>query len=224
MSIQNILEQLLQSGTQQYERAKQSGDLGKYATGAAAGGALALLLGSRRGRSLGGTALKLGSVAAIGTLAWKVYQEHQAKQQAQPPAGAAGAPQNAPSLPGFASLPAPQLELHSQAMLKAMIAAAKADGHMDDRERGLVEAELTRLDADPATRRWVEDELRRPVEPAEVARASSSPEMAAEIYLASALVVDDTTTMERAYLDELATQLKLDQGLKTALEAKARAA
>lgn len=26
---------------------------------------------------------------------------------------------------------------------------------MDDRERGLVEAELTRLDADPDTRRWV---------------------------------------------------------------------
>ena len=108
MSIQNILEQLLRSGTQKVESAKQSGDLGKYATGAAAGGALALLLGSKRGRSLGGTALKLGSVAAIGTLAWKVYQEHQAKQQAQPPAGAAGAPQATPSVPGFAALPAPQ--------------------------------------------------------------------------------------------------------------------
>ena len=224
MSIQNVLEQLLQSGTRQYESAKQSGDLGKYATGAAAGGVLALLLGSRRGRSLGGSALKLGSVAAIGTLAWKVYQEHQARQQAQPPAGAAGAPQNTPTLPGFAALPAPQLELHSQAMLKAMIAAAKADGHMDDRERGLVEVELTRLGADAASRRWLEDELRRPVEPADVASASTSPEMAAEIYLASALVVDDTTTMERAYLDALATQLKLDPGLKAALEAKARAA
>ena len=223
MSIQTILEQLLQSGTQQYESAKQSGDLGKYATGAAAGGVLALLLGSRRGRSLGGSALKLGSVAAIGTLAWKVYQEHQARPQAQPPAAAAGAPQTMPSVPGFAALPAPQLELHSRAMLKAMIAAAKADGHMDDRERGLVEAELTRSEADPATRRWVEDELRRPVEPADVARASSSPEMAAEIYLASALVVDDTTTMERAYLDELAKQLELDAGLKAALEARAKA-
>jgi uncharacterized membrane protein YebE (DUF533 family) len=223
MSLQNILEQLLQSGTQKYESAKQSGDLGKYATGAAAGGVLALLLGSRRGRSLGGAALKLGSVAAVGTLAWKVYQEHQAKQQAQPPAGAAGAPQSTQTVPGFAALPAPQLELHSQAMLKAMIAAAKADGHMDDRERGLVEAELTRLGGDPATRRWVEDELRRPVEPADVARASTSPEMAAEIYLASALVVDETTMMERAYLDELATQLKLDAGLKAALEAKAKA-
>jgi uncharacterized membrane protein YebE (DUF533 family) len=69
MSIQNLLEQLLQSGVSKYEGAKQSGDLGKYATGAAAGGALALLLGSKRGRSLGGKALKIGTVAALGTLA-----------------------------------------------------------------------------------------------------------------------------------------------------------
>ena len=223
MSIQNLLQQLLQSGAAQVERARQSGDLGKYATGAAAGGALALLLGSQRGRRIGASALKLGSVAAIGALAWKAYQDHQAAQQAQPPAGAAGAPQPTPSVPGFAALPAPQLERHSQAMLKAMIAAAKADGHMDDRERCLVEAELARLDSDPATRRWFEDELRKPVEPADVATASASPEMAAEIYLASLLVVDETTTMERAYLDELARQLKLAPALKVDLEARARA-
>lgn len=224
MSIQNLLAQLLQSGAAQVDRARQSGDLGKYATGAAAGGALALLLGSKRGRSIGSSALKLGSVAAIGALAWKVYQDHQATQQARPPAGAAGAPQPTPSLPGFAALPAPQLELHSQAMLKAMIAAAKADGHMDERERGLVEAELARLDADPATRRWVEDELRRPVEPAEVAATANTPEMGAEVYLASLLVADETSTMERAYLDALAHQLKLAPGLKAELEARARAA
>jgi uncharacterized membrane protein YebE (DUF533 family) len=212
MSIQNILEQLLRSGTQQFESAKQSGDLGKYASGAAAGGALALLLGSRRGRSLGGKALKLGSIAAVGALAWKVYQEHQARQQA--PAAAA---------PRFEALPAPALEDHSRAMLKAMIAAAKSDGHMDERERELVEVELKRLDSDPSTRQWVEAELRRPVEPADVAAAAQSPEMRAEVYLASALVADETTTMERAYLDELAKRLELAPELRAALDAKARA-
>jgi uncharacterized membrane protein YebE (DUF533 family) len=214
MSLHNLLTQILQSGMGTVDRARQSGDLGKYATGAAAGGALALLLGSRRGRSLGSSALKLGSIAAIGALAWKAYQEHQARQ------GGAAAPA---AVKGFEALPAPQLELHSQAMLAAMIAAAKSDGHMDERERGLVEAELTRLDADPATRRWVEDELRRPVEPAEVARAATSPEMAAEVYLASVLVADETTTMERAYLDALARELKLPAALKADLDAKARA-
>lgn len=217
MSIQNVLEQLLRSGQEQYRKASESGDLAKYGTGAAVGGALALLLGSRRGRSLGGKVLKVGSIAAIGALAWKAYQEHQTRQAAQPSTATSGA------APRFEALPAPQLELHSQAMLKAMIAAAKSDGHLDERERGLVEAELKRLDADPATRRWVEDELQRPVEPAEVARAATSPEMAAEIYLASLLVVDETSTMERAYLDELARALALAPALKADLEARARA-
>jgi uncharacterized membrane protein YebE (DUF533 family) len=223
MSIQNVLEQLLRSGTQQVDKAKQSGDLGKYGTGAAVGGALALLLGSKRGRSIGGKALKLGSLAAVGALAWKVYQDHQAKNQAQAPAAAAGAPAALPA-PRFEALPAPALEDHSRAMLMAMIAAAKSDGHMDDRERGLVEAELTRLDADPATRQWMEAELRRPVEPVHVAAAARTPEMAAEIYLASVLVTDETTTMERAYLDQLARELSLAPALKADLEAKARAA
>lgn len=223
MSIQNLLEQLLRSGASTYEQARQSGDLGKYATGAAAGGALALLLGSRRG--LGGKALKIGTVAALGTLAWRAYNEWQAQQQAAAPAAAAGAPSAAarPAPAAFEALPAPELEDHSRAMLRAVIAAAKSDGHLDARERDVVEAELQRLDADPATRRWVEDELRRPVEPAEVAAASRSPEMAAEIYLASALVADDTTTMERAYLDELARRLELPAGLKADLEARAKA-
>lgn len=224
MSLQNLLEQLLQSGMSKYDSARQSGDLGKYATGAAAGGALALLLGSKRGRSLGGKALKIGTVAALGTLAWRAYNEWQARQQANAPAAAAGAPQAVrPVPPSFEALPAPQLEDHSRAMLKALIAAAKSDGHLDDRERGVVEAELQRLDADPGTRRWVEDELRRPVEPAEVAAASTGPQMAAEIYLASVIVADDTTTMERAYLDELARQLKLPAELKADLEARAKA-
>jgi len=225
MSVQSLLEQLLQSGVSKFESAKQSGDLGKYATGAAAGGALALLLGSRRGRSLGGKALKIGTVAALGTLAWRAYNDWQAKNQASAAAPAAGAPQGAPRGPArFEALPAPQLEDHSRAMLKAMIAAAKSDGHLDERERSLVEAELKRLQADPATQRWVEDELRRPVEPADVAAASMSPQMASEIYLASVLVVDETTTMERAYLDELAQQLGLAPSLKAELEARARAA
>lgn len=222
MSVQALLEQLLQSGTSKVKAAQQSGDLEKYAKGALAGGALALLMGGRRG--LGGTVLKVGTVAALGTLAWRTYNEWQAKQQA----GAASA--SAPLVPGFAQLPAPQVEVHSRAMLKALIAAAKSDGHVDERERGAVEAELQRLDAarsDPDASRWMEAELRRPLDPADVAAAAhapgASPQLGAEIYLASLVVADDTTTMERAYLDELARQLKLAPGLKADLEARARA-
>jgi uncharacterized membrane protein YebE (DUF533 family) len=222
MNIQSLLNAVLKSAAPSGSSGKS--DWGKYA----AGGAVGLLLGSKRGRSMGGSLLKYGSVAALGAMAWKMYQDHQAQQQrpAGMPAPSPGSvPGSAPAAaPSFEALPAPVQERHSQAMLKAMIAAAKSDGHMDTRERDLVFGELTRLQADSQTRQWVEAELNRPVDPAEVASAAQGPEMAAEMYLASLLVVDDTSTMERAYLDALARELRLDAGLKTQLEAKAMAA
>jgi uncharacterized membrane protein YebE (DUF533 family) len=231
MSAQSLLEQLLKSATGGGAAPGRTGGeshLGKYATGAVAGGALALLLGSKSGRRMGGKALKYGSVAALGALAWTTYRDWQSRQPGQTgqPAQASAAPLAAlpttatSAASSFAQLPAPAMEDHSWVMLKAMVAAAKADGHMDDRERGLVEAELHRLEADPAMRARVDAELRRPVEPADVAAGVDSPEKAAEVYLASVLVVDTTTTMERAYLDELARQLKLDPSLRAELEAR----
>ena len=232
MSAQSLLDQLLKTGLSavsdargSVQQARERGDLDKYAKGAAAGGVLALLLGTRGGRRIGGSALKLGSVAALGMLAWKTYNDWQASQQAAAPAGAAGAPAGANTGAAIAAplaLPAPQAEAHGRVLLKAMIAAAKSDGHLDERERQLVEAELTRSEADPAVRTWVEAELRRPVEPADVAAGATTPELAAEVYLASVLVVDETGTMERAYLDALARELRLDDGLRRQLEARAQ--
>jgi len=224
MSAQSLIDQLLKTGLSavndargSVRNARDSGDLHKYAKGAAAGGVLALLLGTRSGRRMGGSALKIGSMAAMGMLAWKTYQDWQAQK-----AAATGAP--APTLSAPLALPAPQAEAHDRVMLKAMIAAAKADGHLDERERELVEAELKRSESDATLRAWFETELRRPVEPADVAAGANTPELAAEVYLASVLVVDDTGTMERAYLDALARELRLDDGLKRQLEARAQAA
>lgn len=113
-------------------------------------------------------------------------------------------------------------EQHSQAILKALVAAAKADGHIDSRERELIEGEFSKLNNDPQLQQWLQAELNKPLDPAEVARAASTPEMAAEMYLASVLLVDEEHFMERAYLDELARQLKLDPTLKGELEAQVR--
>lgn len=219
MSAMNLLDQLLKSGSDMLGNVgKGAGGKKDLLTGAAAGGALALLLGSRRGRSLGGTALKYGSVAALGAIAYQAYTRWQQQQAAQSP-GTAPAP-----VQTIDRLPAPQAEPHAQAMLAAMIAAAKSDGHLDERERGIVDAELQRLGDDPATKQWIEAELRKPIDPAAVAAQATTPEMAAEVYLASLIVVDDKTPMERAYLDELARQLRLDPALKAELEAKAAGA
>jgi uncharacterized membrane protein YebE (DUF533 family) len=128
-----------------------------------------------------------------------------------------------PAATPLAALPAPQAEAQGRALLKAMIAAAKSDGHVDDRERELLDVELQRL-PDPDLRAWVDAELRRPLDPADVAAGIDTPERAAEIYLASVVVTDEQTPMERAYLDALARSLKLPPELQADLEAQARAA
>ena len=192
---------------------------GQLGTGLAAGGILGLLLGTKRGRSIGGSALKYGSVAALGVVAFRAYSQWQAQQAA--PVVSSGFTDIAARTVNL--LPAPEVETHSRAMFKALIAAAKSDGHLDERERGLIDAEMVRLQADASERTWLAAELQRPLDPAEVARAATTPELAAEMYLASLLVIDDTSFMERAYLDEFARQLKLPTALKAELEMQASA-
>lgn len=220
-----MLDQLLKSGLEMLDSKGRSvggasnAGLGQLGTGIAAGGILGLLLGTKRGRSIGGTALKYGSVAALGAVAFRAYSQWQSQQSERAPSfEPTPIPARTVNL-----LPPPEAETHSRAMFKALIAAAKSDGHLDARERGLIDAELVRLNADPSERAWVEAELQSPLDPAEVARAAATPELAAEMYLASLLVADDTSFMERAYLDELARQMKLPEGLKAELENQAKA-
>ena len=194
----------------------QGGDLGTLLKGAGGGalaaGALGLLLGNKSARKMGGKALTYGGLAALGVVAYKAYNNWQAQQ--------ANAPQGEPQT--LDRLPAPQAEIHSQAILKALVGAAKADGHVDTRERQLMEGELVKLTSDAELQHWLQAELNKPLDPAEIARAASTPEMAAEMYIASVLMVDEEHFMERAYLEELARQLKLDPALKTELEAQVR--
>lgn len=225
MNTRGLLDQLLKSGQELLQ--KQSGHSGSKKAGsgglggllsgagggALAGGAMGLLLGNKKARKFGGKALTYGGLAALGVLAYKAYGNWQAQQAAAPK----GEPQT------IDRLPAAQAEQHSQAILKALVAAAKSDGHVDERERELIEGEFVKLSGnDRDLQTWLHNELNKPLDPADVARAASTPEMGAEMYLASVMLVDEEHFMERAYLDELARQLRLDPALKTELEQQVR--
>lgn len=223
MNIQSMLDQLLNagqsalSGNPSRPGAPAKPGYANFGTGMLAGGALGLLLGDKRVRKFGGKALTYGGAAALGALAFRAYSNWQQQKAA---AGAAGTPAPQPSQ----FLPAPASEDHSRAVLKALIAAAKSDGHIDERERGLIEQKLGGITDDPALRRWIDQEVARPLDPAEVAAAAESMEVASEMYLVSVLAVDSESFMERAYLDALAAQLQLPADLKTQLETEARQA
>lgn len=226
MSSKNLLNQLLQSGSQflgnsggsgqssSQEPKKAGGFMNSFGGGAVTGGALGLLLGSKKGRKIGGSALKYGGIAALGVVAYKAYNNYQQNNRS--------APQNTPQT--IDRVPEPEVEIHSQAILSAIIAAAKADGHIDQREQQLIDDELAKLNNDQAAQNWFHAELGKPLDPAEVAKAASTPEIAAEMYLASVFVVDQQNFMERSYLQELARQLNLPENLKQELDTQAQAA
>lgn len=217
MNIQSLLDQLLGAGQSAAQKVGQSG-YANFGTGMLAGGALGLLLGDKRMRKFGGKALTYGGAAALGALAFRAYSNWQ-----QQKAAAGAAPVSVAQPAQF--LPAPQAADHSRAVLKALIAAAKSDGHIDARERGLIEEQLSRMAGDASLRAWIDAEVSRPLDPAEVATAAGgSMEIASEMYLVSVLAVDSESFMERAYLDALAAQLKLPAELKSQLEAEARQA
>ena len=188
------------------ERDKMIQQLG---VGAAAGGLLALLVGTKSGRKILSPAIKLGSLAALGTVGFKVYQKWQ-EQQGLPLAGQSieqldGAPRNARAL----------------TIVRAMIAAAKADGTIDGEERDAITAQIEASNLQADTSKILIDEILNPLNVSEIAAASDSSEAAIEIYLASIAIVDVGNEKVRQFLDQLAAAMQIDPELKANIEAEA---
>lgn len=233
MSMQRLLQQLLQSGQSLAQDAgsklNTSGQglgstMGGFGGGALAGGALGLLLGNKKFRKMGGKIGAYGGAAALGAVALKAYQDWQEKKAASPvPGNEQQRPFTASAHQAVPALPSPANEQHNRAILSAMIAAAKADGHIGAEEKQLIDAEVGKLTSDSTDVVWIDAELAKPANPAEIARLATTPELGAELYLASALMIDEESFMERAYLDELARNLNLEPGLKAELDSKLKA-
>ncbi len=198
------------------------GSMGGVGGGAVAGGLAALLMGSKSGRKMAGTALQLGGMAVVGAIAYKAYQDWQAgktvTQSTVPPVGAASLPPPPADTP-FAPARESEQQSLSRHLLRAMITAAKADGHIDANEQAAIFAEMDKLPLDADDKAFVMDELRKPLDVDAVASAARTPEEAASIYTASLLAIDVDNASERAYLGLLAARLNLDDALVKHLHA-----
>jgi uncharacterized membrane protein YebE (DUF533 family) len=165
---------------------------------------------ARPSRSGGGT--HYAALASLGMMAFQAYQAWQRSQVA--------APQQAPRTVDL--LAGPEVEEHSHAILRALIAAAKADGRIDDAEKQMISTEIGRHTGDPQLQQWLDAEVAKPLDASEVAQSATDPGMAAEMYLASVMLVDDQQDAERNYLDELAAALNIDPDLQVHLEQQAK--
>ena len=193
-------------GAEKMEQAKTLVKENQLATGAVLGGLLGLLVGTESGRKVGGTAVKVGSLAALGGLAWKAYQNWQT----------ANAPTGEPAAAPPASLdPAAEQKLAASTII-AMVQAAKADGHVDDAERAAILGRVGTLEG--AAKAFLETELAAPIDVDRVAGLATNQQEAIHLYAASLLAMDPDQAIERAYLAALAQKLGLTSDLATEIE------
>jgi uncharacterized membrane protein YebE (DUF533 family) len=200
------------------DRAGQVGQLAKD-NPLAAGAIAAVLLGTGAGRQLTGSALQLGGLAAIAGLGYQAYKNWQSGAQPAPVDPAAQPAVNQPELlappegTGFHTEDAANNGDFAVILVRAMIAAARADGHIDDAEREAIigKVKLAGLGADAEA--FLQSELSNPVDLDAIVASAQTDSQKVEVYTASRIAIEPETRAERGYLDLLAGRLGLADAL-----------
>ncbi|WP_152613653.1 DUF533 domain-containing protein, partial [Inquilinus limosus] len=105
-------------------------------------------------------------------------------------------------------------------ILRTMIAAAAADGTIDQNEAAAIQGQLG--EEDEEERAFIEQELNSPATPEELAAGVGGPQEAAQIYTAALLTVTMDSPEESRFLKQLALALKLDAQTIAALHQTVR--
>ncbi len=210
-------KEAIQSGNYAGLAEQAKGFLQGNAGGIALGGIAGLVLGTGAGRSILGSAAKLGGVALVGGLAYKAYQNY---QEGKPLASFGEPVLAAPAGSGFAEGDGDD-NAKALLMVRAMIAAAAADGEIDDTERARIMGNLKQAGLDDEASGFLDEEFANPLDVNGLVQMSSTPEMAAQIYTAARLAVDPDTDDEQTFLADLASGLSLDSELTAHIDAAA---
>jgi uncharacterized membrane protein YebE (DUF533 family) len=191
--------------------------------GVAAGGLGAVMLGTNTGRALAGSALKIGALALIGGLAYKAVENYQAGK----PLLGGGQPQaqalvEAPTGSGYEA----RAVTHDSALLyiRAMIAAAAADGRIDAREQEKIIGGLKQAGIDRDAEEFLAQEMNNPATTADLAAAVQGEAEAVQVFTAARIAIDLDNDAEHDFLVALASDLGLDNELVAHIDATARQA
>jgi uncharacterized membrane protein YebE (DUF533 family) len=109
-------------------------------------------------------------------------------------------------------------EAEALLMVRAMIAAAKADGAVDAAERAAIAGQLDAAGLSAEERDFVLADFDRPLTPEALAKEARDPMLRARLYAAACAATGEITPPERAWLDHLAKALKLDKAAAAAIE------
>jgi len=177
--------------------------------GAAVAGVLALLLGTKPGRSITGTAVKLGSIAALGTVAFKAYKNWKGDSLI----AESNDPESVTDLKGKAA------QQRSISIFSAMVAAANADGHINKEEQEQLKEQLLAMDLPESTLTELKEIIATPPSAQDIIKQVETETAATEVYLATRIFIHKhSSKVEQEYLQQLVDGLKLDSELIVALD------
>jgi uncharacterized membrane protein YebE (DUF533 family) len=188
--------------------------------GAAAGGLGAVVLGTHAGRALAGKAVKLGALALIGGLAYKALQNYQAGRPLI--SGSDGHLAEAPAGTGYETAAV----THDSALLyiRAMIAAAAADGRIDEAEQQKIFGSLKQAGMEQGAEAFVRKELSAPASIEDLVAGVTNEQEAVQVYTAARIAIDADQEENQAFLLNLANGLGMDAQLAQHIDAAARSA
>ena len=140
-----------------------------------------------------------------------------------PPAPGVSTPQPPPGATVAAPPPPPSASVRSESvdateagqeavlLIRAMIAAANADGVIDKEERNRILKKLETVDLTGEEQSFIVKELLSPAGLEDIVAQVKSPEMAKMVYTVSLLAIEVDTDAERSYMKTLAQQLSLNE-------------
>ena len=109
------------------------------------------------------------------------------------------------------SVDAEKVSQEAVLLIRAMIAAANADGVIDEKERNRIIKKLETLDLSDQEHSFIVKELLSPAGLEDIVSQVTSPEMAKKVYTVSLLAIEIDTDAERSYMNALAQQLSLNE-------------
>lgn len=207
--------------------------------GGVAGGGLTSLVSGKKSKKTGKKAVKYGALAAVGGLAWKAYKEYSEQNKAAQQQADSRAYNNAmnkrshnqvhqehaPQGRTFDFTPAYMPEQSFEQVvedesgsgqliiMRAMIAAAYADGHIDETERQKIFAQVETMELTVNEKAMLFDELRKPMTLSELVQSVPDAQTSIEVYAASVSAIDLNQPISGQYLEALANQLCLPREL-----------
>lgn len=162
-------------------------------------------IGGLVGALLGGKGLRGVTTGALLAGGIQMFNEYKARVKRENEKNSGG--------PVFDVTPSSPDE-RAQRIIRAIVYAAKSDGHIDEEERRNIDTQLKSLHLGTEGEELVRRAMDETLDPTKIAEGVKTPDEALEIFTISSAVLNVDQFMERSYLDALAKALTIPDDVR----------